>query len=226
VHALLGHLATVAPGIAPRVLGIEGNCEILSYIPGRVPSGTEFNTVSVDAVRSTGRLLRRFHDASRSFQAAPLPDGVRWHYTSSTHGPFPVVCHNDISPRNTVFRGDDAVSFIDWDLAGPEDPRWDLAHAVWQFAPLMSDASCRLRGWSDTMPDRRERLASLLDGYGLTDTDDRTEVLRLVAKRVEATLTGIEGMIESDVPAARKLVADKVPDELRHNLAWLATFQP
>jgi hypothetical protein len=81
-----------------------------------------------------------------------------------------------------------------------------------------------MRGWTEDLPDRRARVDTLLDAYGATP-QDRAEALRLVADRVRATLTGIERMARSGDPAARKLVADGVPDELRENYIWLTDFE-
>lgn len=135
VHAFLRHLTVAAPGIAPKVLGLAEGEEILSCIPGRVPAITEFSTVSVAAVRSTGRLLRRLHEASRSFR---LPPGVEWHRTRAAAGSRVVICHNDVSPRNTVFHGDEAVAFIDWDFAG-----LTILGGIWRMRSGSSRRSCR-----------------------------------------------------------------------------------
>lgn len=218
VHAFLNHLDHAAPGIAPRVLELRDDREVLSYVPGWVPTFGDFATISTTALVSTGRLLRRLHGASAAFQ---LPDGVRWCRESSTKAVSPVVCHNDISPRNAVYRDGTAVAFIDWDFAGPEDPLWDLAHAVWQFAPLMSDTSCRARGWTDRPPDRRERLSAFLTGYGTLTSDDHRRLPGLVTKRVQATLDGIESLARTGSAVGARLVADGVTAELRDNLTWL-----
>ena len=45
-------------------------------------------------------------------------------------------------------------------------PMWDLAHAVWQFAPVCGDADRRLDGWLSP-PDRSARIAALVGGYWL-----------------------------------------------------------
>ena len=77
-----------------------------------------------------------------------------------------VVCHGDAAARNTVFAGGRAVAFIDWDAIFVASPMWDLAHAVWQFAPVCGDADRWLEGWPGA-PDRSARRAALVGGYGL-----------------------------------------------------------
>jgi thiamine kinase-like enzyme len=61
-------------------------------------------------------------------------------------GPGGVVCHNDLAPRNTVFRGGSPVAFLDFDLASPARPAWDVAHLAWQFVPLADEAGCARQG--------------------------------------------------------------------------------
>ncbi|MCY3894355.1 MAG: hypothetical protein OXF65_13805 [Acidimicrobiaceae bacterium] len=43
---------------------------------------------------------------------------------------------------------------------------WDLAHAVWQFAPVCDDADRWLGGWPSP-PDWSARIAALVGGYRL-----------------------------------------------------------
>ncbi|WP_419933091.1 hypothetical protein [Candidatus Poriferisodalis sp.] len=43
---------------------------------------------------------------------------------------------------------------------------WDLAHAVWQFAPVCDDADRWLGGWPSP-PDRSARIAALVGGCRL-----------------------------------------------------------
>ncbi|MEU8136458.1 phosphotransferase family protein [Streptodolium elevatio] len=58
--------------------------------------------------RRVARLVREFHDLTAGTALA---------------GEHEVVCHNDLSPRNTVYRPVSGsrrpVAFIDWDLAAP-----------------------------------------------------------------------------------------------------------
>lgn len=128
VHALLHYLEKVGFDGAPRVLGMdERGREVLSYIPGEVPDRASPEVVTEGVLAEVGQLLRGYHEAVRGFE---LPVGVSWHYPELP-GARTVVCHNDVSPRNTVFRGGRPVAFLDWDLASPAPPAWDLVQAAW-----------------------------------------------------------------------------------------------
>jgi hypothetical protein len=138
VHALLQHLEAVGFAGAPRVLGIDAQgYELLSYVAGEVPHAPLPSWARTDpALRSVARLVRRYHDAVRSF--IPPPD-AQWQATSSpTVGTL--VCHNDLYPGNVVFRGGRAVALIDFDFAHPAPPLWEVAMAAWHWVPLMAPA--------------------------------------------------------------------------------------
>ena len=216
VHALLRHLERVGFDGAPRVLGMdEWGREILSFIPGEVPYRASPGVVTEEVLAEVGRLLRSYHEAVRGFE---LPAGISWHY-SELPGARTLVCHNDVSPRNTVFRGGRPVAFLDWDLASPAPPAWDLAQAAWQFVPLCGDAGCARNGWSSP-PHRTGRLRVLCDGYGLS-YNDRTGFSRLVARRMEATASGIEFLAAQGAPAHERLVREGVPTHVRDDRTWV-----
>ena len=116
VHALLRHLEKVGFDGAPRLLGIDAQGrEILTHIPGDVYRTASPDIATRRALVEVGRLLRRYHEAVSGFS---LPPGIGW-YWGSDPGPGSVVCHNDLAPRNTVFRGGSPVAFVDFDLASP-----------------------------------------------------------------------------------------------------------
>jgi aminoglycoside phosphotransferase (APT) family kinase protein len=161
VHALLRHLEDVGFEGAPRALGVddEGR-EVLTYIPGSAVTAPPAAWGLTDAaLRSVARLLRRFHDACAGFD----PSGLDW----SERAPAPFhtggINHNDPNLDNVVFRDGEAVALIDFDLAAPGDPLWDIGATVRLWAPL--------RPPRDTHDVRRhrelERLRIFVDAYGL-----------------------------------------------------------
>ena len=216
VHALLRHLEEVGFDGAPRVLGIdEQGREVISYVRGNVYLRATPGTMTEEVLDELGGLLRSYHEAVADFE---LPSGIIW-YHGPVSGQGAVVCHNDLSPKNTVFREGKPVAFVDWDLASPAPPVWDLAHAAWQFVPLSDDRGSARHGWT-TPPDRHRRLRILCDGYGLSGEDRRT-LSRVVAGRMEATASGIERLAADGVTAHERLVRQGVPALVRADKSWV-----
>ena len=216
VHALLRHLERVGFNGAPRVLGVDAQGrEVLTYIPGNVPRGASPDVATDRALFEVGCLLRRYHEAVSEFS---LPPGIEW-YGGADPGPGSVVCHNDLAPRNTVFREGSPVAFVDFDLASPALPAWDVAHLAWQFVPLTDDAGCMRHGWTSP-PNRPDRLRVLCDGYGLSELD-RSGFAELVTRRLETTASGIEALAAEGVPAHRRWVAEGVPALVRADRDWV-----
>lgn len=126
VQALLTHLEAAGFEGAPRALGYdEQGREVLTYVAGDVPHGLP-HRLTDGQLRSATSLIREFHDATT---------------TSSLCSGEEVVCHGDLGPHNTVFRGDAAIAIIDWDAdAAPGRRIVDFAHAVWCFADVTEEA--------------------------------------------------------------------------------------
>jgi aminoglycoside phosphotransferase (APT) family kinase protein len=147
VQLLLRHLAEAGCSGAPRPLGYdERGREVVSWIEGVVPDDSPALLSDARLVSVTA-LVRAFHDASASFPG--LPEGE-------------VMCHGDLGPHNTVFRGDVAVGLIDWDDGIHAGPRIDdFAHAAWCCADLALDAV--------PVADQGRRLRLMCAGYpGMT----------------------------------------------------------
>lgn len=177
VHALLRHLESVGFDGAPRLLRVdEQGREVLSYVPGQVPLRPYPSwALSPAALASVGALLRRLHAATAGFDAAghtwrrPLPERFRG----------PVVTHNDPAPDNLVFRDGRAVALLDFDLAAPGHPAWDVAAAARTWVPLRPE---------DDVEDERSgqalaRFRQLLDGYGLAPAGRQLVVDALLVER-------------------------------------------
>lgn len=186
VHALLRHLeATGFPG-APRVLGFDQTGrEILTYVEGGDA------THSDDELAACARLVHAYHEAAASF-AAP----ARAHWQSMVGAPADgdVICHNDLSPANTVYDEDGPRAFIDWDLAAPAPRLWDIAYAVYRFVPLYDDASCDRLGVP--VRPRGPRIRLFCDAYGLVDRAQlfATVVARLTSLVETARAWGAAGV--------------------------------
>lgn len=137
VHALLEHLERVGFDGSPRYLGSdERGREVLGFVPGKaVVPPLEPWMFTDDALRSVARLLRRYHDAAADFDVAP------WRWSRPPPEPFrgTLACHSDPNLTNVVFRDGRAVALIDFDLAGPGLPVWDVAAAARLWVPLRAD---------------------------------------------------------------------------------------
>jgi Phosphotransferase enzyme family len=125
VRRLLGYFEQHRWAGAPRFLGIddEGR-DVLGFIDGHVPWQPDepADVRSEQSLAALARLVRQFHDLTAGTDLA---------------GDHEVVCHNDLSPKNTVYRdfgeGLRPVAFIDWDIAAPGRRVSDLAHVCWQY---------------------------------------------------------------------------------------------
>ncbi len=141
------------------------------------------------ALASVARLIRRLHDAARSYIQDPADS---WSDEMADPDGGPIVCHNDVCLENVVFRDGRAVGLLDFDFAGPGDPTYDLASFARMCVPIDGDGA-RL-GW--TPADLPARLRVVADAYGL-DADGRARLLvhldgsmarggQFVLRRVEA----------------------------------------
>lgn len=162
VHSLLRHLEDVGFEGAPRVLGFdEQGREVLTYL-----STDSSPRWSDAALVGAGRLVRRLHEALRDF--AP-PPGAVWRYPSvGRRAPDNPIGHNDLQPGNTVYSDGVPYGFIDWDLAGPAPPLYDVALAAITFTPLHHGERFRPPG-CPSASERIDRLRVFADAYGIED---------------------------------------------------------
>jgi aminoglycoside phosphotransferase (APT) family kinase protein len=73
------------------------------------------------------------------------------------------VCHNDISPVNTVFVDDRPVALIDFDMAKPGPRMRDISYGAFLWLNL---------GWDGRSPEEQQRRLRLWgDAYGLQSSD-------------------------------------------------------
>ncbi len=135
VRALLIHLQECGFDGAPRYRGTdEQGREVLDFLDGDVPLPPYPEWWMADAaLESMGELVRRFHAATRDFDASAVSG---WELDWADPGGGPVMCHNDLFPENVVFRDGRAVALIDFDMAAPGRPFWDLGVAAQEWIPL------------------------------------------------------------------------------------------
>lgn len=105
-----------------------------------------------------------------------------------------MLCHNDVCPENVVFRDGRAAALIDFDLAAPGRPLWDVAMTARYWVPMLDPASAT--AFYPTGLDAPARLRMLADSYGLSP-QERAE---------------LPGVIEQATGTCRAFVAGRVAD--------------
>ena len=157
-----------------RLVFIEGDVPLVPY-PGWSQSGP--------ALASIARLLRGLHDASRTFD----PAAFTWNDSLADPAGGPIVCHNDVELSNVVFRRGVAVALLDFELAAPGRPEYDLAQMARVCVPIEHEVDQDRMGWKPA--NRAARLRLVADAYGL-DRDGRAALLPALddaIDRIEAT---------------------------------------
>jgi len=165
VAALLTHLEEKRFQGSPRFLGIdEEGREITTYIDGETVGDTKPWppwVYAADTLDQVADWLRSFHEAVADF--APPADAV-WRFGQAWRNGL-IVGHNDAAPYNAVWRDGRLVAFIDWELAAPVTPEWDLAYVAFSWVPLHARDVVEAEGFSD-FAERPARLLRLLRRYG------------------------------------------------------------
>lgn len=137
---------------SPRILSHSSDSTVLSYIDGDAALHSHARRMieGPKPLAAVARMTRSLHDLTAGTACAVGAE---------------VACHNDLDPRNTVYRhitsNPAPVAFIDWDLASPGQRVHDLAHVCWTFTGLGPGA------------DRRvviDRIEDILRAYGWQGT--------------------------------------------------------
>jgi hypothetical protein len=187
---------------APRYLGIdEQGRQILSFVEGIVPSGNDVpETFKTDgSLAAVARMVREFHDLTAGSDLA---------------GDEEVVCHNDLSPKNTVYQEQDGVmqpvAFIDWDIAEPGPRIHDVAMVCWKYLDIgesVTDINACAR-----------KMRLICDAYGL---DDRSGLMDAIMWWQESTIWGIEYGADEGTEALIRLRDGGFTEAIRRNVAWV-----
>ena len=176
IHRFLERLPEHGFTGAPKPVGLVDGREQLTYVPGDValqpyPAWSMTET----ALASVGALLRRFHHSS---SAIPLEPGIPWATDLADPRGGTMLCHSDACVENVVFRDGEAYGLIDFDMAAPGRPLWDVAMAARYWAPMLDpETAAQFSSYVGLDPVRRLRI--LADGYGMS-ADDRAEVLSAI----------------------------------------------
>lgn len=194
LHAHLRALAETGYRGAPFPLRLrDDGREELTFVEGDVALPPYPGWAHTEqTLRSAAALLRRYHDAATQVgvdAAAPWNTG-----TAGLADPEggPILCHNDPCLENLVFRRGQASALIDFDLAAPGRPVWDVAALAYYLAPAVDPVSAV--GTAHEGVDVPRRLRVVADAYDLSPSDRRA----------------LAGVIEQYTAVARAFVAARV----------------
>lgn len=193
LHAHLLALKKHGFDAAPTPVGLTADGrEQLTFVPGDValPPYPDWAMTS-SALDSVGSLLRRLHEAGA---AVAVDTRAEWPRDLADPEGGTMLCHNDVCPDNVVFRDGRAAALIDFDLAAPGRPLWDIAMAARYWVPMLDPGSAA--AFHPSGLDAPARLRILADGYGLS-AGDRAE---------------LPGVIEQATEVCRAFVARRVAD--------------
>jgi Ser/Thr protein kinase RdoA (MazF antagonist) len=215
VAPLLEHLAAAGfPAPVPLGTDEEGR-EAYRWIEGDVPvSPFPSWSLTDDALASVGRLLRRYHEAVRSFTHPP---GTSWFHELADPMGGPILCHNDVCPENVVFRDGEAFALLDFDFAAPGRPLWDLAATARMWIPLrppdLPDPRSHL--------DRLGRLRVLAEAYEVA-AEDREAFVDAVAANQRIGSAFVRRRVRAGEPAFVDMWRRRRGEAgVEQTLAWL-----
>jgi aminoglycoside phosphotransferase (APT) family kinase protein len=179
--ALLSALAAAGFPAPVSVGPTAGGSRLFRWIDGDVaiPPFPAW-ALTREALVSAGRLLRSYHDVVAGLD---LPAGLHWSDEMADPQGGPIICHNDVCPENVVYRDGKAFALLDFDLAAPGRPLWDLAQMARMWSPLRPP-DLAVRGMENLDP--FHRLGALARAYGLDRSDHAGFVDVIVESRQHA----------------------------------------
>lgn len=214
IHKLFAHLKSVQFDSAPKSFGFDSNGnEILSYVSGDVYNYPLVGAISTtEALSSAAALLRQYHDATVSFVQSEQCNDLRWFLP--TREPQEVICHGDYAPYNVALSGNTVVGIFDFDTAHPAPRVWDVAYAVYCWAPFKTNAY-------DSLGDLTEqsiRAKQFCDSYGLS-YEDRAQLVDAIISRLQAL---VDFMHDEAAKGNEAFIAN-IKDG--HHLAYVADIE-
>jgi Ser/Thr protein kinase RdoA (MazF antagonist) len=185
---LLRHLQSKGLTFCPKPLGFDNKGrEMLSFMHGNTLDdfpGVSSITDKIETVKHAASMLRKFHDATIDFTKQP---NDIWWFRYDGNLPKEVICHNDFAPYNINFKGHLPIGLIDFDTACPAPRVWDIAYAVYRFAPLSESVyDCESGNYRDydksrDCEERKILLRAFLNEYGANDDIEEYVIKRLSA---------------------------------------------
>lgn len=215
VHRLLTHLHEQGFVAAPAPIALGAQLETVTFVPGEAGEYPwTADVASEAALVTTARLLRQFHDAAASFPRDDTTDV----WSQAERLPVETIVHGDFAPYNVVYDGIAAVGVIDFDTAHPGPRVWDVASAVYRFAPFAS--SVDEGGPVPEFADRVTRAAEFCRAYGL-DARSRSVLVETMTSSLVALVTTIDTEAAAGNPKFVSDLAHGHAELYRADVAWL-----
>jgi hypothetical protein len=188
VQALLAALHTYGFAHAPVPAGYDAAWEKVSFLPGLTGDLGECEDMrSEAALRSAASLLRCYHDCTALF-LREIAAEQEWQLPPRV--PIEVICHGDFAPYNVVLNDGAVTGIIDFETAHPGPRRWDLAYALYRWAPLSTGIVAEGLDGLDTQIGRAR---IFLDTYGFA-VEERPALTDMIVERLNALI----GFMESE----------------------------
>ena len=218
VHALLASLRRHGFAAAPLPRGCDAEWERVTYLPGATGDLDENVEMRSElALRSAASLLRRYHDCS----ALSLPElAVDCTWQLPAREPSEVICHGDFAPYNVVLNDGEVTGIIDFETAHPGPRSWDLAYAVYRWAPLSSGIGVE---GLDGLDSQIRRTRIFADAYGMS-LAERRALPDTVIERLGALLTFMEQEAAGGVERYRRNLQDGHDRVYRRDIAYVAKW--
>jgi hypothetical protein len=213
MHRVLHHLRERGFVEAPLPLGFDAEGrEIVTFVKGEVSNSLSGKAASVAALKSAAELLRRYHDAVSTF-SLEATDPEKW--MLPPRPPTEIVCHGDFAPYNVVLNGTRAVGLIDFDTAHPGPRTWDIAYALYRWAPFTNPDNPDGFG---SVQDQIERARHFCEAYGLA-SEARRGLADLMVLRLQALIDFMVAQAKAD----NEVFVANVEDG--HHTAYLADIK-
>lgn len=224
---LLRHLEHQGFDGSPRALGFdEQGREVLTFIEGEVGKGDGFiadqdgrfdvrlpDYVWADSVLARlGQLLRSYHDAAADFV------WIDREWRLEARHPVETICHNDLTPWNTIFRAGLPVAFIDWDAAAPGPRSWELGFVAWRWVPFWRDEKCKAHGLRTGVGDKARRFQLLLEAYGIAP---EIEIMKAAIERVRQMEQHMHSLAATGSAWETELERRGILDEVALEITWM-----
>lgn len=210
---VLNHLERAGYLWSPRVENEDTETVDLTYIPGKTVSDN-VSEAGEELLREVGTRVHELHEALSGFR---LDEGTPYVPWPGAPTETAIICHNDLSPWNTVVSDGKFQGFIDWDLVSYGTREWELAWVCWRWAPIYPfDSRTHF-----AVDQQIERCSILLKAYGLDALDLRSFV-DLIDLRMECALEVVEQLGAQGVPGFDRLLATGMHMSGHDDRGWLA----